>query len=85
MSQLPFQHAVFIFTPLGEPKHELTVTVTPCIDLEWQLYINGVEAGYILNTGYNILLPTDANRALSFSNVTRVYNQLLSEAKKPLP
>jgi len=85
MSALPFQHAVFIFTSLGKPKHELTVRVTPSISLEWQLYINGVEAGYELDTITNILLIADINRALSFGSVDTVYNRLLSEAKKSLP
>lgn len=82
MPGLPFQHAVFVFASLGKPKHELTVRVTPSISLEWQLYINGVEAGYELDTKTNILLPADINRALSFSNVDTVYNRLLSESEK---
>jgi hypothetical protein len=84
MAQLPFQHGTFVFVSPGKFKHELVVYVTPCIDLEWVLWVDGVNVGHYLDTGTNILLPDSLNRALSFSNVTRVYNQLLNESKARL-
>jgi hypothetical protein len=62
----------------------LEVRVTSSIDLEWVLWVDGVKVGHYLDTGTNILLPDSLNRALSFSNVTRVYNQLLNESKTQL-
>jgi hypothetical protein len=84
MAQLPFQHGIFVFTSPGKSRHELVVRVTPSIDLEWLLWVDNVEVGLYLDTGTNILLPDSLNRALSFSNVTRVYGQLLNESKTQL-
>jgi hypothetical protein len=84
MAGLPFQHGTFVFVSPGKFKHELVVRVTPCIDLEWVLWVDGVSVGHCLDTNTNILLPDSLNRALSFSNVTRVYDQLLTQAKAQL-
>jgi hypothetical protein len=81
MTALPFQHGLFVFVSPGKFKHELVVRVTPSISLEWELWVDGLYVGRYLDTRTNILLTDDINRALSFSNVTRVYNQLLNESQ----
>jgi len=81
MEPLPIQSIRFVFTSPGKYSHILEMTVTPSIDLQWQLYINGVDVAYHLDTKTNILIPANLDRALSWDNVTSVYNTLLAECK----
>jgi hypothetical protein len=85
MPALPFQNGTFTFYVSPGNMHKLTVRITPLLSLEWQLYVNGVDVAYIIDVKTNILISADIDRALSFSNVTSMYDKLLSEAKKPLP
>lgn len=77
MKVLPFSYCYFSFKS-GADKHELRVWVTPSLCLEWKLYINDGEAGRILDGKTNILMPEELDKALSYTNVTSVYVDLLS-------
>jgi hypothetical protein len=69
----------------GKDKHTLRVRVNPSLDLEWRLYINDFDAGYYCDGQTNVLIVEHVILALSYDNVIRIYNKLLSEVKKPLP
>lgn len=57
--------------------HVLSVQVTPSLSLEWTLYVNNELVGSLLDDITNILLPERLDKALSYRNVLRIYNELL--------
>jgi hypothetical protein len=77
MNKLPFQYAYFLYKT-GAVRHELRVKVTSSLSLEWALYVDDVCLGTFLDTTTNILISTQLENALSYSNVERVYTILLN-------
>lgn len=84
MKLLPVQYCYFSFRDGGE-KHDLRVSVTPSLSLQYTLYINDVSIGTVTDSKTNILLPGERDRAFSFETIWRVYEQLLTKQQFTLP
>ena len=80
MKQLPFYYCYFSFRD-GGLVHDLRVRVTPSIGLEWHLYRDHEEIASLSHSGVNILIPEQLAAALSYSNVLKVYADLLAIVK----
>lgn len=73
----PLHYCYFSFRHAGN-QHDLRVWITPALSMEWKLYINDHEVGTLIDEITNVLIEAQLNAALSYSNVQRVYSELLT-------
>lgn len=74
----PFYYCYFSFRTGFDQKHELRIRVTASLCLEWHLYVNDQEVGCYYDENANVLMDAHLSNALSYSNVKRVYSDLLT-------
>lgn len=75
------RYCYFAFKGADNSRQELRIQITDSLSIEWKLYVNDLMVGHHLDVTTNILLPGVESTLFSYSNVLRMYNDLLQQMK----